>query len=113
MMSKLILAAAVVAGSLTLGASSSQADDCHYRRGHHHHHSRHHGYRGRYGYGYRPSVSISSRYYGVYRPPVGVYSRSVYRSYRPYGRGYIGPGLRYGYGGFPYSGRGLSIGIGF
>lgn len=110
MFKKLILAAVVVIGSVA-AAQTSDAGDCYrgYSRGHSHGHSY------RYSYARRPVVSVGVPTYGVYRPPLYGYPGSLYRSYSPYGGGYIGPGVGIGYRGISpyYGGRGLSIGIGF
>ena len=105
MIKKLVLAAAVCIGSMTLAGSTSEAGDCYYPRGRHY-----------AGYAYAPRVSVS-RYHGVYRPPLYRYSTPgirPYTAYRPGYGGYIGPSVRFGYPGYYGYGRGgIAIGIGF
>lgn len=114
MTKKLLLAAAVVVGSVAF-AQTSQAGDCY--RGYRHGYGASHHYR--YGYARRPVVSVAVPRYGAYRPPTygypGVYPGSLYRSYSPYRSPYLGPGAGFGYGSFGpyYRGSGIGIGFGF
>ena len=108
MINKLLLAGAIVVGSMAVAPQSADAGGCHYgtpyRYGHVHRHR---------AYAYRAPVH-SHRIYGAYRPAVYPYAVPVYRSYPVYRGGYIGPRVGVGYGSYGVYGRsGVSIGIGF
>ncbi|MCA9136086.1 MAG: hypothetical protein KDB00_04990 [Planctomycetales bacterium] len=112
MINKLLLAAVVCVGSLAIGESTTQAGNCYYGRSH--------------GHVYRAPVGVTRSYYGSYGVPTyrGIYpSYGPYTSYRPSYGAYIGPSVRFGYGGYRgfgypgygygYGRSGISIGFGF
>ena len=107
MINKLLLAGAILAGSLTIGSQSADAGGCHYgapyRYGHVAHRPR--------AYAYRAPVRVQRSYYGAYRPAVYPYAVPVYRSYPAYRGVYVGPRAGVGYG--SYGRTAVSIGIGF
>ncbi len=104
MCKKLFFAVCLAAGTLVVGATPAKADRC---------------YRGsrtvRSAYVARPVV-VAPRSVGVYRTPAYRYVAPGYRpysSFRPSYGSYIGPGGRFGYGGYGYGRGGVRIGIGF
>lgn len=108
MINKLLLAAAVCVGSMALTETTSEAGNC-YR-------GRSYATPYRSGYAYRAPVVASP----IYRVPAYRYVSPGYRpysTYRPGYGGYIGPSIRFGYGGYPgyygYGRSGISIGFGF
>lgn len=113
MFNKLILATIVTAGSFFVASPSSKAGDCHYGPGYGMTYRAQPTYRVQ---SYRPAVGIYPTY-GVYRAPAYRYVTPGYRPYTTYRPNYIGPSVRFGYGGYGYGygypRRGISIGIGF
>ncbi|MEM6470246.1 MAG: hypothetical protein AAF802_11875 [Planctomycetota bacterium] len=107
MFRKIMLAAAVIAGSAFATQSTADAFDCYGPR-----------YRGTSFRApvYNNSFRVPVRSYGAYRAPLygpvgGFYGVSRYSSFRS---PYIGPGVGFGYSSFgPYRRSGISIGFGF